>query len=451
MEIENLKLLENLEQDSQTLSFVDEYFKINNGVQDILRRYNDIFYLDEFSKFYFLYSHSERFFNVNEDYLKAKETHVASVFQLLFSEGCFPQSKNFKYSVKSTEELTLYIWISFQAELFRLAHMIIKNTDLQKYLHHENIQTPALINNNNHLFFAPFIFPPLDLSRYLDQEFQELKFEQDNLIIRENEIINLLDSRLSNVKSQIFERTGLSYIKNYNYSYYNSVSSNYNLSDAISLLTVESKKVDIFEERNIYLIDSSFSFVTDEFLSLFFKKTYTEEFSILNANSYYSGTIDPNEIAINELKQKTNEAILIKELKDTLKFYCTGIEATKIIHKFIDLDGLQGDERRQKEWKGNFSNLITFLTTNKSVEIPIITEIEYKEIVKLFGFFDYLASMKLVSYKINDLKKLLSIISKNESLVNNSTLNKAHLRKGKLDENLKRTLKDFIPYRFLQD
>ncbi|MCI3937594.1 hypothetical protein MQX03_10295 [Chryseobacterium aahli] len=159
--------------------------------------------------------------------------------------------------------------------------------------------------------------------------------------------------------------------------------------------------------------------------------------------------MDPNEIAINELKQKTNEAILIKELKDTLKFYCTGIEATKIIHKFIDLDGLQGDERRQKEWKANFSNLITFLTTNKSVEIPIITEIEYKEIVKLFGFFDYLASLKLVSYKINDLKKLLSIISKNESLINNSTLNKAHLRKGKLDENLKRTLKDFIPYRFL--
>ena len=84
MEISNLTFTKYLSSDEKSLYYLEEFFKANNNCLELFIEYDKISYIDDYSKFFFLFSRREVFLDQFEDYLSEYVLHKSSVFYLLF-------------------------------------------------------------------------------------------------------------------------------------------------------------------------------------------------------------------------------------------------------------------------------------------------------------------------------------------------------------------------------
>ncbi|MCS3529605.1 hypothetical protein [Chryseobacterium sp. JUb7] len=472
MEINKLNFTRYLYNSEVAQVILNEYFYENAGVLNMLEKYEEISYLDLSSQFFFLYREREKFIHNNSHFLNSNLQHLQSVFGLLFiyeakvydkdasgvftkyklekgeyyypisfTDYSFPIKVNFEYEIKNINDVISYIYLFLSIEILRIINLILQRYQSSNYYGKLNLLGDfQSFNDTELLLIFPFLFKNLDeLKSEIKRIFEEQEFEtvfDDKFEILKNKFNNILD--------EISHRTKHNYLKYFNF------------------FEFRKRGLDLYDENEVieeYLKRFNFPQKEAEYYITFYR--ISNDFQLPNIDFLQDFDLEiniENSWLVNEAfpskfkTESTESRIKIIEnslgnlsLKSNLEIIIDTKEVIKLFDKFIDLtfSGV-----KQPEFKKVFSELVYFIKNESAIELPKIQKMDIEDIKHFMGFFDYFKG-KIFNYKIKELKTLLLIISDQVDHIENSSIDKAHLRNFKLTKEKIRILNSTVPIEFL--
>lgn len=471
MEIKKLPVTKYLKRTDSNIYYLQEFFSKNSFFLEAFIEHDKLSYLDDYSKFFFLFKLREQFLDSYENYIEAYKLHESSVFYVLFSIPEFSTGVNvFQYDLDDESDSIIYINLFLQIEMFKIIDRIIySHPQLYNYLLGvltiEELKTPMFLSNPNLLLISAFIIEPYNLYKIVNNDFELQKVDLENDFLRKFDVFPLIEL-LKNFDNNIYERTGRKYVRNYNPFYYKKEIHNIPVKDCnIHEFIEENRLLFSFDWENLpkYEIDTSFSicekklcFCLNEGLDYDLGEKIYQDFQIFSTPSNFLyekiGIKNEDVVKKNSLKKIENQQddfLLSTILRKKMIIKSSNELAYRLIEKYIELN----KEIQDEKIKNGFKKLFDFLTNPEIKEIPVIENVNLKKAKHLLSFFITMKTeISVFEFKnIEDLKYLILYITGNIHSINNQQLRQVHrLPKFKIANEIKNKLRSEVSEGFLK-
>lgn len=467
MEINKLQVAKYLKE----TYYLEEFFKRNSVFLDYFVEYEKNSYLDDYSKFFFLFKLREQFLDLYSDYIEFYKLNESSVFYLLFSTPDFSTGVNiFLYILNNENDSILYINLFLQIEMFRIIDRIIySNPQLYNYLLGiltiEKLRKPLLLNDPNLLLISGFIIEPNDLYKIVKNDFALYKVSMDDDFLRKLDVYPL-NMSLKNLDNNIYERIQRKYVKNYNSFYYKNDLDKISIKDyKINEFMEKNRLLFLFDWQNLpkYTVDSSFSIcdeqiyfcINDGFDYNLGDKMFLGFDDCFSSTPFYLaetlGTKNEDIVKKNDLKKIENQQeqfVLSSVLREKMKIKCSNA-AYKLIKEYIN----SNKEIQDKKIVDGLEKLFDFLTKPEIKEIPVIENVDLKKAKYLLSFFITMKDeVSIFDFKnIENLKYLILYVTGNIHSINNQQLRQVHrLPNFRIANEIKSKLRSVVSQEFLR-